>query len=131
MSTRRSSPFFLPSVCRPAAPSSTSRGNFAVAEKSIDDTATGFFRFLTESGRYKCEMPVVSESAHKHDTVRMTLDYPQDLEFFSAVYRELDQRPGWTFADLVALFHARPDLVALNQGLDEAYKAHFQAGLAR
>lgn len=103
----------------------------AVTEKAIEDTATGFFRFLIESGRYKIEQPVVDDPLHHHATARMTLDYPQDLAFFSAVYRELDQRPDWTFADLVSLFDARPDLVALNQGLEAAYKAHFEAGLTR
>lgn len=101
----------------------------AVREKSSDDTATGFFRFLTESGRFMVEQPVVTDVAHHHDTARMTLDYPEDLAFFSAVYRELDQRPAWTFTDLVALFRARPDIISINQGLDAAYKAHFQAGI--
>jgi spore coat polysaccharide biosynthesis protein SpsF len=103
----------------------------AVREKSQSDTQTGFFRFLTESGRFKIEQPVVDNPAHRHETVRMTLDYPEDLAFFSAVYRELDKKPDWTFTDLVALLHARPDLVALNQGLDAAYKAHFEAGISR
>jgi spore coat polysaccharide biosynthesis protein SpsF len=103
----------------------------AVAEKSIDDTATGFFRYLEQSGRYQVDKPEVTDAAHRHGTVRMTLDYPEDLAFFRAVYSELDQRPGWSFTDLVALLHARPDLVAINQGLDAAYKAHFQAGISR
>jgi spore coat polysaccharide biosynthesis protein SpsF (cytidylyltransferase family) len=103
----------------------------AVREKSLSDTQTGFFRFLTESGRFKVEQPTIDDLAHKHETVRMTLDYPEDLAFFSAVYRELDKMPSWTFRDLVALLHARPDLVALNQGLDAAYKAHFEAGISR
>jgi hypothetical protein len=47
------------------------------------------------------------------------------------VYRELDRLPAWTFADLVALLHARPDVVALNQNLDAAYRAHFAAGISR
>ncbi|HEX7702935.1 MAG TPA: hypothetical protein VF403_19490 [Kofleriaceae bacterium] len=101
----------------------------AVAEKSNDDTATGFFRYLTESGRFSVDKPVVTDPRHHHPTVRMTLDYPEDLAFFAATYRELDRMPAWTLADLVALFHTRPDLVAINQNLDAAYRAHFQAGL--
>ena len=61
----------------------------------------------------------------------MTLDYPQDLAFFRAVYAELDRRPGWDFATLVELLHAQPELVALNAGLDEAYQAHFRAGISQ
>jgi spore coat polysaccharide biosynthesis protein SpsF (cytidylyltransferase family) len=103
----------------------------AVAMKNYEDTSTGFFRFLTESGQFAVERPRVEQPAHVHATARMTLDYPEDLAFFSAVYRELDAMGTWSFADLVALLHRRPDLVAINQGLDAAYQAHFQAGLRR
>lgn len=103
----------------------------ACAEKSISDTSTGFFRFIldgAQAGRYHVELPVITRADHLHDGVRMTLDYPEDLEFFRAVYAALDRHPGWTFADLVALLRARPELVTINQGLDEAYKKHFEAG---
>jgi spore coat polysaccharide biosynthesis protein SpsF (cytidylyltransferase family) len=106
----------------------------AVAEKPFTNTATGFFHFLTEnaeSGRFRVETPAATDPSHRHDSARMTLDYPEDLAFFRAVHAVLDGHPGWTFATLVALLHARPDLVAINQGLDAAYRAHFQAGLAR
>lgn len=103
----------------------------AVELKRTDDTATGFFRFIVESGLFAVRRPSVSDRRHVHASARMTLDYPEDLAFFSAVYRELDARPGWTFADLIALLDSRPDLVAINQGLDAAYQAHFQAGLKR
>jgi spore coat polysaccharide biosynthesis protein SpsF len=104
----------------------------AVALKPYRDTATGFFRFLSESGLFAVRKPQVERADHHHPTARMTLDYPEDLAFFSAVYRALDAlaRP-WDLADLVALLHRRPELVALNQGLDAAYQAHFEAGLRR
>ena len=103
----------------------------AVALKKHEDTSTGFFRFLIESGDFKIVNPCADNAGHRHDKVRMTLDYPEDLAFFRAVYRELDQLGEWTFSDLVALLSRRPDLVELNQGLNEAYQAHFQAGLRR
>ena len=104
----------------------------AVALKPYDDTATGFFRFLSESGHFAVRKPEVTDPRHRHERVRMTLDYPQDLEFFAAVYRELDAlgRP-WSFEDLVALLSRKPALVELNQGLENAYKAHFEAGISR
>jgi spore coat polysaccharide biosynthesis protein SpsF (cytidylyltransferase family) len=103
----------------------------AVAIKDYEDTATGFFRVITESGQFKVLRPRADDPAHLHETVRMTLDYPQDLAFFSAVFAELDQMTQPSFADLIALLRRRPDLVALNQGLDAAYQAHFAAGLRR
>jgi spore coat polysaccharide biosynthesis protein SpsF (cytidylyltransferase family) len=103
----------------------------AVEIKTIDDTATGFFRVLTESGQFKVLQPQADDPSHLHARVRMTLDYEQDLEFFTAVYRELDGSTGWSFADLVALLKRRPELVEINQGLDELYRAHFAAGIKR
>jgi spore coat polysaccharide biosynthesis protein SpsF len=103
----------------------------AVALKTHEDTETGFFKFLVDSGQFKILRPRVEEPAHLHDRVRMTLDYPEDLAFFSAVYQALDAQPGWSFADMVALLRTRPELVEMNQGLDEAYRAHFEAGLKR
>ncbi len=102
----------------------------AVRRKRYDDTETGIFRFLLESGRFRVEKPAATDPRHVHETVRMTLDYPQDLAFFRAVHERLDAQPGWTFADLVALLRAEPALVALNAGLEDAYAAHFRAGLA-
>lgn len=102
----------------------------AVALKNYRDTSTGFFRFLTESGKFKIVKPEVTDPRHKHSTVRMTLDYPQDLEFFSAAWREMDAvGPQWNLADLISMLNRRPDLVALNQGLEAIYAEHFTAGL--
>jgi spore coat polysaccharide biosynthesis protein SpsF len=102
----------------------------ACREKSSLDTSTGFFRFILE-GSYKVERPVVARPDHLHDGVRMTLDYAEDLSFFRTVYAALDRQPGWSFADLVVLLRTKPELVAINQGLDEAYKKHFEAGSSR
>jgi spore coat polysaccharide biosynthesis protein SpsF (cytidylyltransferase family) len=101
----------------------------AVREKPYQDTATGFFRFLDESGRFEVRKVDVTDLAWMHETARMTLDYDEDLAFFAAVWTELDRLPTpWQARQLIGLLRARPDLVALNQGKDEAYRAHFEAG---
>jgi spore coat polysaccharide biosynthesis protein SpsF (cytidylyltransferase family) len=60
----------------------------------------------------------------RHDEARMTLDYPEDLEFFAAVVRELGMAPA--LADIVALLHARPDIVAINAARQEEYWRRFR-----
>ncbi len=102
----------------------------AVRWKRYTDTETGIFRFLLESGRFDTRLVEIHEERHRHDSVRMTLDYAEDLAFFRAVYERLDRVPGWTLADLVQMLRDDPGLVALNAGLDEIYRAHFQAGLS-
>ena len=62
--------------------------------------------------------------ALRHDGVRMTLDYPEDLEFFSAVVRELGMAPA--LADVLALLRRRPDIVAINASRQEEYWARFR-----
>jgi spore coat polysaccharide biosynthesis protein SpsF (cytidylyltransferase family) len=104
----------------------------AMKIKPPSDTSTGFFRFLQESGQFQVAKVAANNPAHRHPTARLTLDYPQDLIFFSEVYRVLDERGGgWDLAGLVALLHDRPDFVALNQGLDEAYWQHFETGVTK
>jgi spore coat polysaccharide biosynthesis protein SpsF len=61
----------------------------------------------------------------RHDEARMTLDYPEDLEFFSAVIDELDE--PYALADVVALLRERPDIVAINSGRQAEYWERFHA----
>jgi len=56
----------------------------------------------------------------------MTLDYPEDLAFFDAVLAEFEgvtEVPA--LEEIVALLDARPDLVAINSGLNERYWRRF------
>jgi spore coat polysaccharide biosynthesis protein SpsF (cytidylyltransferase family) len=103
----------------------------AVEERTGRPNSTGFFRFLLESGRFRVVREASSDPRDAHPTARLTLDYPQDLAFFDAVYRELDALgTEWTLATVVALLHRRPDLLALNHGLEAIYAEHFRQGLA-
>jgi spore coat polysaccharide biosynthesis protein SpsF (cytidylyltransferase family) len=46
---------------------------------------------------------------------RWTLDYPEDLTFFRAIYSMLyDKNPNFNSVDLISALKARPDVVALN-----------------
>jgi spore coat polysaccharide biosynthesis protein SpsF (cytidylyltransferase family) len=69
---------------------------------------------------------VIAPESVRHEGVRMTLDYPDDARFFEAVIEELDE-PGRVFSmeEIVALLHRRPDIVAINSGLQEEYWARF------
>lgn len=104
----------------------------AVERKPYTDTSTGIFNFLSESGFFRVLKPMVQDPEHRHPSARLTLDYPQDALFFSRIYRLLDNEDdGWTLRQVMHLLNSRPDLVALNQGLEARYEAHFREGLAR
>lgn len=83
---------------------------------------TGFIYYFTRAGI--CEKDAVRPMSqdHEHATARLTLDYPEDLEFFRALFDEL-YRDGEVFGigDIVALLKRRPELVQINANLNEGY----------
>jgi spore coat polysaccharide biosynthesis protein SpsF len=85
-------------------------------------------------GRFFQDESVVSRARIEADPrvalaeARMTLDYPEDLEFFTTVVEELEQ-PGELFSleQIVALLRQRPEIMAINAGRNEEYWARFNA----
>lgn len=70
--------------------------------------------YFTRSGLFHTvdlEVP----PAWRHQTLKTSLDYPEDYEFLQAVFREL-YVPGEVFSlqDVLALVARRPELVAIN-----------------
>lgn len=76
---------------------------------------TGFAYYFTKTPL--CRKGVVEpvSDAHRHAEARLTLDYPEDLEFFRRLFEAL-WSPGRVFevAEIVELLRRRPDLVAVN-----------------
>ena len=83
---------------------------------------TGFMYYFTRTGlcRHATLSPV--SEAHRHDAARLTLDYPEDLDFLRALFGEL-YVPGEVFGveAIVGLLRRRPDLLAINEGLNERF----------
>ena len=52
--------------------------------------------------------------------LRLTVDTPKDLELVIAIYEELYPRnPEFTLADVISLLEQRPDLAAINAGVEQ------------
>jgi spore coat polysaccharide biosynthesis protein SpsF (cytidylyltransferase family) len=83
--------------------------------------------YFTDTGLFRCNLLPV-EDRWKRQGVRMTLDYPEDLEFFKAVYSEL-YRAGeiFTLANVLDLLDGKPEIAAINRGCE----AKFQQGMAK
>jgi spore coat polysaccharide biosynthesis protein SpsF len=94
--------------------------------KSQTDTE-GQGRFFAHPGivtRAEVRAPV----SVRHDAARLTLDYPEDLAFFDAVlsaFEPHDRCPS--LERIVAFLHARPDIVAINAGIQTQYWSRFRA----
>ena len=93
----------------------------AQALRAVDQVATGYDRVHVTSGVYAdptayrllgvCVTPPA-------DDLRVTLDTPQDLVLLRALVAVLpDAPPAWR--DVVAALRARPDLVAINAGVEQ------------
>jgi spore coat polysaccharide biosynthesis protein SpsF len=83
---------------------------------------TGFIYYFTRTGlcRTACVKPLKPD--HVHDKARLTLDYPEDLAFFEALFQELHKK-GSVFGieEIVSLLQRRPELVGINSMVNEEY----------
>jgi spore coat polysaccharide biosynthesis protein SpsF len=91
------------------------------ALRRVSATATGYHRthvtsgLYTDPGAFRLTGVVVSPAAND---LRITLDTPEDAALIEAVVEELGSEPP-PWRDLVALLRGRPDLVALNAGIEQ------------
>ncbi len=83
---------------------------------------TGFMYYLTRSGLFSVATVTPVSTDHEHASVRLTLDYEEDLAFFRAIFERL-YRPGQIFGvtEICALLKREPGLLKINAGLDEKY----------
>lgn len=83
---------------------------------------TGFIYFFTRTGLCKSARIKPLKAEHVHEKARLTLDYPEDLKFFEALFEELYQEgPPFGIAEIVSLLRRRPELLELNAMVDEQY----------
>ncbi len=98
-----------------------------VVELKAENDTEVWGGYFTQTGLFRCRL-LEAKPAHRRPDLRMTLDYPEDLAFFEAVFAEL-YRPGeiFSFDDVMELLARRPDIARLNAGMKERY----EAGLGR
>jgi spore coat polysaccharide biosynthesis protein SpsF (cytidylyltransferase family) len=96
-----------------------------VCELKHETNTEGQGRFF-EDPRVVSRAEVEAPEPVRHAEARMTLDYPDDVRFFEAVIDALE-RPGrvFTLEEIVALLRERPEIVAINSGLQEEYWTRF------
>jgi spore coat polysaccharide biosynthesis protein SpsF len=97
------------------------------AEKTTMDTATGWGKWFQDRTDLRVVIRRIADPALVAPELRLTLDYPEDLRVFQAIYAELSQ-PGVIvpLRDVISLMRRRPDLAAVNASLEEKYWSHFR-----
>jgi spore coat polysaccharide biosynthesis protein SpsF (cytidylyltransferase family) len=82
--------------------------------------------YFTDTGIFHVEHLEVPDSLKRPD-LRMTLDYPEDYEFFKEVLKNLYQ-PGKLLhlRDIIAFLDKNPQVVAINKNAQESYLHHIK-----
>jgi len=98
----------------------------AHCESEANDT--GFFYLFTRTGLCRERTIEPEGDAHRHDRARLTLDYPEDLEFFRALLGAVGA-PGKpaSLAEIVAHMNAHPELVEVNREVGERFWARMRS----
>lgn len=92
-----------------------------------DETDTEVWEgYFTNAGLFKVEYLEVEEEL-RHPEMRMTLDYPEDYEFFKEIFDRL-YRPGKIFSlrDAISLLKNNSQLMDINRNAQAAYLEHIK-----
>jgi len=83
--------------------------------------------YFTETGLLRVEYLKVEDKDLRHPEIRMTLDYPEDYEFFKAIFDEL-YRPTkvFTLKEILSLLRKKPQIIEINKGVQEKYAERIQ-----
>ncbi len=76
--------------------------------------------YFTQTGRFHWGTMQVTDPSLRWPELRLTVDTPEDFEFVSRIFDELYE-PGDVFSlrEIVQLCRRRPDLVAMNAGVQQ------------
>lgn len=73
--------------------------------------------YFTQTGRFRCAVVPVADPAVRRPGYRLTIDTPEDYRLAQAIAEALG--PGATLPAICALLDARPDLAAINAGVEQ------------
>jgi len=96
-----------------------------------DETDTEVYGgYFTETSLFKVKYLDVEDHELRHPEIRMTLDYPEDYEFFKAVFDEL-YSPGkvFTLKEILTLLRRKPHIMEINKQLQQKYTERIQKHL--
>lgn len=97
-----------------------------VLEVKDDINTEVWGRYFTDTDLFEVYDLIVDNPLHRQPDLRMTLDYPEDLEFFKVVFDQLYQpEQVFTLDDILHFLARHPEVVALNSHCEAVYKKRF------
>jgi spore coat polysaccharide biosynthesis protein SpsF (cytidylyltransferase family) len=77
--------------------------------------------YFTDTGLFKIEMLQNIPKVLQRPEIRMTLDYDDDLKFFKIIFDHFADNPAFTLRDVVKFLDENPDVIKINQYLQERF----------
>jgi spore coat polysaccharide biosynthesis protein SpsF len=94
--------------------------------KDALNTETGWGMYFTETGLFDVRYLEPDEEM-KHPEVRMTLDYPEDLQFVKEIFKRLYfPSKVFTLREILQLIKREPAIANINKGVQEEYWKRFK-----
>ena len=82
---------------------------------------------FTQDDNYKCHSLLEEDKFYNKPQIRMTLDYPEDYEFFVAVMDKLRAANGdASFRGIMEVINSNPELTLINQHVQAKYEEHIK-----
>jgi spore coat polysaccharide biosynthesis protein SpsF len=96
------------------------RKAFEVIDAIKNDSETEFWpEYLKDQSIFK-HKSISADPEHKRD-YRLTLDYPQDLDFFKAIYQKCYQGKPIATSQIIDYLDANPSVLALNGSIERSW----------
>lgn len=77
--------------------------------------------YFTDTGLFKTETLENVPEILQRPEIRITLDYGDDLKFFTLVFEHFKDKPDFLLRDVIAFLDKNPDIIKINQYLQERF----------
>ena len=96
-----------------------------VSIKDSSDTEV-WGRYFTDTGLFKIMDLDVKNKNHKRPGLRMTLDYPEDLEFFNAIFDALyEKNKVFSLSEILKFLDKNPEIIEINKDCGLRFNKRF------
>ena len=85
-------------------------------------------RYFTDTGLFEVHDLPIMNPFHRRPGLRMTLDYPEDLAFFEAVFGHLyEEGSVFSLDEILRLLDGHPEIIELNRDCADHFKKRFNS----
>ena len=95
--------------------------------KNSSDTEV-WGKYFTDTGLFKVLDLEVDNKHHRRPGLRMTLDYPEDLDFFKIIFDALYQENKvFSLSEILNFLDSNPEIIKINKGCGLRFNKRFNS----